>query len=91
MQWVPLAVTDPDGPPAMEMALHADTMTVRFASSYTRLSTYTGIIDDRAPSGWAVRLAAALEPCWRPTDATPPWRRAIPPLPAKRVTDLPPP
>jgi hypothetical protein len=54
--------------------LHADTVQVTF-NAWLQKSTYDGYIADGSPAEWAVELAEALEPCWRPATSTPPWLR----------------
>ncbi|WP_315764122.1 hypothetical protein [Sphingomonas sp. Y38-1Y] len=88
-EWVPPAVTRPKAIRPIEMFLHFDKVTVSFAGDYTRKTTFSGRIADHLPSGWAIRLAAALEPCWRPATEPPPWRRAATPRPPAAPAALP--
>jgi hypothetical protein len=53
---------------------HADSVEVTFRTSTGR-STYSGAIEKGSAAAWATRLVEALEPCWHPAAAAPPWRR----------------
>lgn len=90
-EWMPPAMANPLQRQPLEMFLHFDTVSVTLSGDYTRKTNYSGRIADHLPSGWAVRLAAALEPCWRPATAAPPWRRAFTPPPRAAPASPPPP
>lgn len=62
-------------PPPPPPPLHADRISVAFDDWASGRAIYSGVIDDARPTGWAVRLAAGLEQCWKPSKQTPPWRR----------------
>ena len=75
--WTPGVIARLDGDPTVTdylagLTLHADLVQVEF-QQHTRRSTYLGDIAEGTPTGWAVALAAAIEPCWRPASAPPPW------------------
>lgn len=73
--WVPDAVAHPVPEDNMSgLVLHADIVRVEI-QQYARLTAYSGWIAEGSPAAWAVEMAAALEPCWRPTSEPPPWRR----------------
>lgn len=59
----------------IEIIMHFDTIEMRFRPNYFTEFWYGGHIDEDLPSGWAREFATALGPCWRPSSATPPWRR----------------
>jgi hypothetical protein len=54
------------------LTLHSDMVQVEFQQHFRR-STYRGDVADGTPGGWAEDLATAIEPCWRPASARPPW------------------
>lgn len=67
------------------MVIHADKVRVEF-EQFLRLSTYYGYSAPGSPAAWAVELAAALEPCWRPATVPPPWTTPVEtPVPAAPV------
>jgi hypothetical protein len=74
LSWVPEEVSNPGASEEISIVLHADIVKVVF-DQYARSATYDGYIADGSPAAWAVELAEALEPCWRPARATPPWSR----------------
>ena len=58
------------------MVLHADTVKVEFPD-FLRRATYHGYIAEGTPAEWATKLAAVLEPCWKPAPADArPWKGA---------------
>ncbi len=72
--WVPEEIRDPRVREEITLVLHADKVEVIF-DQYARRSTYHGHHAENSPAEWADELAAVLEPCWRPAQAPPPWRR----------------
>ena len=74
LDWVPEEVSNPGPRDEIVLVVHYDLVEVVFDSS-TRQATYRGHISNGSPAAWAVEVAEALEPCWRPARATPPWRR----------------
>lgn len=72
--WVPAEVHSPDLNRPRSIVLHADMVQVTFATS-ARQSTYVGHVAEGSPARWAVELVDTLEPCWRPSAVSPPWRR----------------
>jgi hypothetical protein len=42
---------------------------------YPTVSTFSGVPLDGSPLAWGMDLAKALEPCWKPAGAPPPWRK----------------
>lgn len=78
--WMPTTIIYLDQPPTpidflAGLTMHADTVRVEF-QQHARRSSYSGDIAEGTPTGWAVELATALEPCWRPATAPPPWSGA---------------
>jgi len=76
-RWTPNAVTRFDHDPTVAdylegLTLHADAVRVEFQQHFRR-STYIGDAGEGTPAGWAVDLAAVIEPCWRPANTPPPW------------------
>lgn len=53
--------------------MHYDTIETyfRFQPGEAR---YHGAIVEGTPAAWGLRMSEILEPCWRPTQAPPPWR-----------------
>ncbi|HRE45380.1 MAG TPA: hypothetical protein PKY87_15605 [Terricaulis sp.] len=77
--WVaPEMLRWPDLPPGSTIVAHPrfHHPIVDITISYSGRGTtrFSGYLDEGGPGGWAHYLAAALEPCWRPTQAPPPWR-----------------
>lgn len=72
--WVPEEVSNPGPRDEIRLVLHADIVQVVF-EQYARRATYDGYMSEGSPAAWAVELAEALEPCWRPARVTPPWGR----------------
>lgn len=64
--------------PASQITImaHFDTIDMRFRPNHYSDFRYSGYVDDDVPSGWADGFARSLENCWKPSKATPPWRRA---------------
>lgn len=81
LQWIQpgLLAPQPDGD-AIELVIHADTIKVEFRA-LQRTSAYHCWIAPGSPAEWAKQLADALESCWRPLAALPPWRLGPPPPP----------
>lgn len=78
--WTPNSFINLDRPPtAVEylagLTMHADMVQVEFQQNFRR-STYRGEVAEGTPAGWADALATAIEPCWRPASAPPPWATA---------------
>ncbi|HEX8533960.1 MAG TPA: hypothetical protein VF662_07310 [Allosphingosinicella sp.] len=74
IEWVVPEIHSPDPSKLQAPVLHSDMVEVTFVT-FARKSSYHGYVAERSPGEWAGRLAAALEPCWRPAAAPPPWRR----------------
>lgn len=72
LSWVPEEVSSPGLRDEITLVLHADTVQVVF-DQYARRATYEGYISEGSPAAWAVELAQAIEPCWRPARIRPPW------------------
>ncbi|SMF61362.1 hypothetical protein [Allosphingosinicella indica] len=76
LNWVPKEISRhgnrDDG--SINIIVHADQVAVTF-EGMARSSTYRGYLADGSPAVWAEELAAVLEPCWKPSTATPPWNR----------------
>lgn len=76
LQWIRAHAVVPDPAPDLDdLVLHADKVRVEFPF-YSRQATYDGYVAPGSPGEWATRLAAVLEPCWKPLAEPPPWRRA---------------
>jgi hypothetical protein len=74
LAWVPEEVSNPGARDEISIVLHADNVQVVF-DQYARRATYDGYVSEGSPAAWAVELANALEPCWRPARVRPPWSR----------------
>lgn len=75
--WTPNSFINLDRPPTAVdylagLTMHADMVQVEF-QQHSRRSTYRGEVAEGTPAGWADTLATAIEPCWRPASAPPPW------------------
>jgi hypothetical protein len=71
--WVPAAVANPTPNDDMSgLVRHADVVRVDL-QQHARLTTYSGWLAEGSPGAWAVEMATALEQCWRPISAPPPW------------------
>lgn len=66
-------IPEPDD--EIRIVIHYDTVHVRYTPIYSQRMEYTGEVDQRLPSGWAVQFYDALEDCWSLTQAPPPWRQ----------------
>lgn len=71
LSWVPEEVSNPGPREEIRLVLHADIVQVVF-DQYARRATYEGYTSQNSPAAWAVELAEALEPCWRPARIRPP-------------------
>lgn len=70
--WIPREISTASPQKEILLVLHADTVQVVF-DQHQRRSTYEGYIAEGSPAAWAVDLATALEPCWKPAETAPPW------------------
>lgn len=59
------------------IVLHADKMTVE-VPAFLHHVRFSGAIFPGNPGEAAVKLARALDPCWKPTNAPVPWRNPAP-------------
>lgn len=72
-EWVPKELYDREKADVV-IVTHADSVKVSFRSAFQR-SSHQGYVAAGSPAQWAVDLSEALEPCWRPATAVPPWLR----------------
>lgn len=73
-KWVLKSMVAPAAGEEFSITLHADTVTVTFKELINQAS-YTGALFEGTPAAWGHKLAKTLEPCWKPANATPPWRQ----------------
>jgi hypothetical protein len=75
LTWVPQELIRPrSSEPDIVVHLHADRVSVEF-ETLGQSSRYRGAREKGTPAEWAVELAEALEPCWRPAPSAAPWVR----------------
>jgi hypothetical protein len=75
LDWVPAEIRNPQPPgDSISLVFHADIVEVAFNGN-ARQSIYAGYNAEGSPGAWAIELAQALEPCWRPAAVPPPWTR----------------
>lgn len=75
LNWVPEELSAHRKRDTFNIVAHADKVEVSF-EWMVRTSTYRGYVAENSPAAWAVELAEALEPCWKPGTTTPPWYKS---------------
>lgn len=74
LSWVPSELSHPTPKNELSLVIHSDSTKVIFRS-YGRVSIYDGYKAEGTPAEWADKFAAAVEGCWRPSQAPRPWMR----------------